>query len=321
MPLKHKSSQTHHEFNFSPADFVPFRDTEVLERVRHISRDQIEQHSNPDFCITVMPDADVEFRWLLDMFGRIKDTSDAGEKQVLLLPNPYPNYVWLAAMINRFRVDCKKVWFFAMDEFANEHDQIAPIDWPQSLVGSMLKYLYANIDEDLRPPMKQVIGPNDQNIRDFGTILEDAGNADCVYIGPGWTGHLCFIEPTSPEFSAQSLDEWKTMGPRVNTLHPLSIAQQSLHGVFGLSGDVAAIPPKGATVGPAQIIAAKHRIDMHALSIHGTATTWQRLISRLVMHGPVTPLVPESILQTLRTDVWVSETIAANIEQDWVKGY
>src|SRR5258706_5842929 len=33
----------------------------------------------------------------------------------------------------------------------------------------------------------------------------------------GWTGHLAFIEPDAPEFSAPSLMAWKQMGPRVCT--------------------------------------------------------------------------------------------------------
>ena len=90
---------------------------------------------------------------------------------------------------------------------------------------------------------------------------------------------------------------------------------------FGKSGNLAAVPPKAATIGPADVINAKHRFDTHAISVHGTTTAWQRFISRLVLHGPVTPLVPESILQTLSTEVYVSETIAQNIETDWNKGY
>jgi glucosamine-6-phosphate deaminase len=35
----------------------------------------------------------------------------------------------------------------------------------------------------------------------------------------------------------------------------------------------------------------------------------------------VTPLVPESLLQTMRTDVWVSESAAANVEPRWDRGY
>jgi len=111
------------------------------------------------------------------------------------------------------------------------------------------------------------------------------------------------------------------MGPRVCTLSPYTLAQNSLHGSFGKSGNLAAVPPRAATIGPAQVIAAKHRYDTHALTVHGTTTSWQRFITRLVLHGPVTPLVPESILQTLRTDVYVSETSAQNIEPDWNKGY
>src|SRR5690606_13812943 len=114
---------------------------------------------------------------------------------------------------------------------------------------------------------------------------------------------------------------WKQMGARVCTLHPLTIAQNSLHGSFGMSGDLTAVPPKAATIGPADVIAAKHRIDSHAITIDGSFASWQRMITRLCLHGPVTPQVPGSLLQTLRTDVWVSEAAAANIEPYWDKGY
>ena len=34
-----------------------FRDREVLERVRNLTREEITQHSNPDFKIKIVPDA------------------------------------------------------------------------------------------------------------------------------------------------------------------------------------------------------------------------------------------------------------------------
>jgi 6-phosphogluconolactonase/glucosamine-6-phosphate isomerase/deaminase len=308
-------------FDFEPAGFIPFRDKDVLQRIRRITRDQIDKHKNPDYRITVMPDDDIEFVWTTDMFRRIKSASDSGDGCVLILPNPYPGYRHLARLINQFDVDCRKVWFFAMDEFANEQGQIAPDAWPQSLTGAMKRYLWLNIDDRLRPPASQVLGLTNDNIDAFGRMIEDAGGADCVYTGPGWTGHLCYVEPTAPEFAAESLEQWQRMGSRVVTLHPLSIAQQSLHGDFGMSGDVARVPPRGATIGPAEIIAAKNRVDMHAVTVHGTATAWQRFISRLSMHGPVTPRVPTSLHQILRTDVWVTETIAQDINDNFGKGY
>jgi glucosamine-6-phosphate deaminase len=45
------------------------------------------------------------------------------------------------------------------------------------------------------------------------------------------------------------------------------------------------------------------------------------LITRLCLHGPVTPRLPTSIHQLLKTDWIVSETAAADIEDDFEKGY
>ena len=65
----------------------------------------------------------------------------------------------------------------------------------------------------------------------------------------------------------------------------------------------------------------EHRIQMHGITVDGSFASWQRLTTRLVLHGPVTKFVPESLLQTLRTDVWVTESLAADVEKRWDKGY
>ena len=309
------------EFRFEPSKWVPFRDTEVLERIRKIKREDITKHPNPDFRIQVFPDGEIEFMWLTDMFHRIKTASDEGRRLVMILPQPYRGYRKLARLINMFRVDCRNLYTFNMDEYADQDGNIAPEEWPLGFTYSLKQNLYCRIDEDLRPPEEQMIGFTNETIKDYGKRIADLGGADICYSGPGWTGHLAFIEPDAPEFQAESLDAWKQMGPRICTLSPFTLAQNSMHGSFGKSGDIAAVPPRAATIGPAEVIGSKMRIDQHALTVHGTTTSWQRLMTRLVLHGPVTPLVPESILQTLRTDVWVSETAAQDIEPDWDKGY
>ena len=314
--MKNKSAR----FSFAPATFVPFRDKAAIARVRRIKREDIAKHRNPDFRISVVPDADVQFMWISDMFFRIKAAMEAGRPLVMIMPNPWPGYVQLAQMLNRARINCRKLHTFNMDEYADENGRIAPESWEFGFGHAFKKYFWSQLDARLRPPEKQVHCFSDGNIADYGARLADLGGADICYSGPGWTGHLAFIEPDAPEF-AGSLAEWKKMGPRVCTLSPFTIAQNSLHGCFGSSGDLSAVPPKAATIGPAEVIAAKHRIDMHAITVDGSFASWQRLTTRLVLHGPVTPRVPESILQTLRTDVWVSETAAANIETRWDKGY
>jgi len=309
------------EFEFAPHPFIPFRDKKVIERIRGIRKEDITKHPNPEFRISVIPAADLEFLWITDMFYRVKTAMEAGRSLVMIMPNPWPGYAKLAYLINKFRVDCRRLHTFNMDEYANDKGRIAPETWPFGFMHAFKKYMWSNIDAKLRPPEKQVQGPTDGNINDYGKMIADLGGADICYSGPGWAGHIAFVDPGAPEFAAATLDDWKKLGPRVCTLHPLTIAQNSLHGSFGMSGDLCAVPPKAATIGPAEVIGAKNRIDMHGITIDGSFASWQRFTTRLVLHGPVTPLVPASIVQTLRTDVYVTESAAENIEPRWDKGY
>ncbi len=93
--MKNKSGK----FTFAPADFIPFRDMKAIARVRQIKREDITKHRNPDFRITVVPDAEVEFLWITDMFFRIKEAMEAGQSLVMIMPNPWPGYAKLARML------------------------------------------------------------------------------------------------------------------------------------------------------------------------------------------------------------------------------
>ncbi len=309
------------KFEFEPAACVPFRDRAAVERVRRIKRADIAKHPNPDFKIQVVPDADVDWMCIADMFGRIARAAAKNKPVVMIVGNPWPGYKHVANLINEARIDCRHVHTFNMDEYADQDGIIAPETWPKSFGYAFKKFFYEPIDPKLRPPEKQIRLLTNQNLKDYGKMLADLGGADICYSGPGWTGHLAFIEPDAPEFAAASLEEWKKLGPRVCTLSPFTIAQNSLHASFGASGDLTAVPPKAATIGPAEVVGSKHRIDMHSLSVGGSKVSWQRLVTRLCLHGPVTPRMPTSLLQTLPTDVWVSESSAADIEDDLEGGY
>lgn len=307
-------------FSYEPSACVPFADIDTVARCRAIKRSDIDKHPNPDFRIKVVPDEDFAHCWLGDMFARIVESRDAGRPCVMLLPNPWPGYRNLAWMINRMRVSCAHVWWFAMDEYADQDGQIAPVDWPRGFVYALRRFLWNQIDEELRPPLAQVIGPTNDNINHYLDMMNDAGGLDISYTGPGWTGHLAFCEPDAPEFDAP-LELWKQMGARICTLNPFTIAQNALHGSMGYSGDLTAVPPKAATIGPKEVIAARARWEIAGINIAGTSTSWQRMITRLCYHGPVTPQLPTSIHQTLRTDCYITETVAANIDDTWKIGY
>ena len=305
------------KLNFKPGSYVPFQDREICERLRLLTREQLEQHEpwqHPEFKVKVMMNPHPVL--IATLFSRLKEASEAGRKFSMILGNPEPEtYIPLAQLINYFQVDCSKVHIFAEDEWADDAGNIAPETYEAGFVHSMLKYLVYQLDPKLRMPMENVHYPTNKNISYYSKLINDVteGGADIISTSPGWTGHVAFIDPVS-EFVRDDIEEWLNLEARLVTLHPLTVAQNSLHGVFGQSGYVASVPPKAATIGPVDVKRAKERIEVHALLTNNTFSSWQRMTSRLVTHGPVTPLVPSSMLQTMKTQVYVSEEVAAPFE-------
>ncbi|MBR4769246.1 MAG: hypothetical protein IK088_09780 [Lachnospiraceae bacterium] len=308
-------------FNFKPAEFVPFKDRELCERLRKMTREELEQHPNPDFKIKVMMNPHPVL--IATLFSRLKEAVEAGRQFSMILGNPEPEtYIPLAQLINYFKVDCRNVYLIAEDEWADEDGNIAPITYEAGFAHSLLKYFYYQIDEKLRMPLDHVLFPTNANIASYSDIIDEVtmGGADIASTSPGWTGHMAFVDPVpdfmpggvlKDEFTKEEIDEWLNMKARIVKLHPLTIAQNSLHGVFGQSGYIQSVPPKAATVGPIDVRRAKERIEVHALLTNNTFSSWQRMTSRLVLHGPVTPLIPSTLLQTVPTQVYVSEEVAA----------
>lgn len=302
------------DFAFQPADFVPFKDRALCERLRKLSGKDLEKHPNPDFHIKVMMNPHPVL--IATLFARIREAAQNGRKLTMILGNPEPEtYIPLAQLINYFQVDCRNVHIFAMDEWADDQGNIAPETYKAGFAHSMLKYLVYQIEEKLRMPLENVHYPTNKNISVYSKMITECGEggADICSSSPGWTGHMAFIDPVD-DFIRPTMEEYLQQEARVVTLHPLTVAQNSLHGVFGQSGYVADVPPKAATIGPVDVRNARERIEVHALLTNNTFSSWQRMTSRLVLHGPVTPLVPSSMLQLMKTQVYVSEEIAAPFE-------
>ena len=301
-------------FSYQPADFLPVRDSELCARVRGVTRDQICEHPNPDLSIRVIPDEEIAFQRINDIFYRIKRSDDEDTRLVLILPQPHPQYEKVAYLINKHRVSCRNLHTFNMDEWADQDGVAAPETWPNGFMYFMKNHFWARIDADLRQPEGQVHGPTDRNMNDYGKMMEDSGGVDVCYGGIGWSGHIAFIEPGSKEFAADTMEEFLQLGTRPVTLSPFSIAQSSLDADWGMSGDWSWIPPKGITIGPKEIAAARLRSSWNHFTVAATQVSWQRFSVRMALHGPATHRYPSSLLQVRKSEVQLSESIAASIE-------
>jgi glucosamine-6-phosphate deaminase len=298
------------ETGLSP--FIAFRDRAACARARAIPRARLTEHANPDFRIAVVDDAGEFYRrFAEDLVGRIRAARDEGRRFVAVLPvGPMPQYEIAARLINAERLSLAHVHTFNMDEYADEHGVTAPPSWPGSFQRAMWERFFALVDPELRPPEAQIHFPTGDAIGDYGARLEDLGGADVCYGGIGWSGHIAFWEPQlGAEFDGD-LDAYRQAGARLVELHPMTVMQNALHS-FG--GDWSWVPPRAATIGPREILGARHRSFWLDGDLGG-GVSWQRFIARLVAHGPVSEFVPGSLLQTARSDYTILGNVADDVE-------
>jgi glucosamine-6-phosphate deaminase len=299
-------------FEYDLSAFIAFRDRAACERVRAIPRARLAEHPNLDFRITLVDEAgDFYSRFATDLVDRVRTARDENRQFVAILPvGPMPQYEIAARLINEERLSLQHVHTFNMDEYANEDGVTAPLSWPGSFQRAMFKGFFDLVDPELRPPKEQIHFPTTDAIGDYSARIEALGGADVCYGGIGWSGHIAFWEPQlGAEFDGD-LEAYKQAGARLVELHPMTVMQNALHS-FG--SDWSWVPPKANTVGPREVLGARHRSFWLDGDLGG-GLSWQRFIARLVAHGPVNEFVPGSVLQTARTDYTILGSVADDVE-------
>lgn len=309
------------EFRFKPASFLPHSNLplEELERIRNIKREDMEYTNENGFSVRVVQDPTLLM--VMDIFHRIYLSDKLDKHLTIICPNQWPAaYSSVAEMLNRFNVSARNVDAFAMDEWADQDGNVAPLTYGGGLGYSFMNHFYKRIREDLRPPVSQWHTFNNENKGRgvYSRMIEDLGGADVVYSATGWPGHTAFIDPGSPEFKADSLEEFIKIKSGLVTEVPLTICENSLFAPMGSSGDVWGVPPRAATIGPYDIVNAKERFELHNL-MNPDGSSWQRMVSRIELYGPISMECPASIMRLGKGTCFVSEQIAKPI-RPWYNG-
>ena len=314
-------------FTFKPAPFYPFTDTKELDRVRAITKEEIlamdgkHPSGNPNIHVNVVKPEAFDMIAAADMLKRIIDSDRYDKKCVMIMPNPNPTYITVAYYLNKLNVNCRNVKFYMMDEWADEDGNIAPLSYKAGFGNAFYRFMVSRI-LGLGFKEENFIYHSNENTPKYSQMLEEDGEADVVYSGPGWPGHLAFIDPVDDWFKP-TMEEYLAQGAKVANLHPLTIAQNSLHGAFGYSGDIAKVPPKGAMMGPRDAMKARNVLDFHGITTAGTKVTWQRLTSRLAIFGKPSQECPASVLQLrdMNTEIYMSDVNAETIAPDYYFQY
>jgi len=170
-------------------------------------------------------------------------------------------------------------------------------------------------------PMEQIHFWTRENIDTYSDLIAAEGGADVAYTALSWSGGIGAIDAES--FPAETMDELMAMGSRYVTPMPEMLAHDSLRGMFGLSGDIASVPPYAVTVGPKDLAAAKCRIHVQYLTACGGFPAHQKYPLKLSLLGPISPKNPGSMMRLMSGFCYISADVAAPVpyeqDVDWLE--
>lgn len=299
-------------FDFNPPKWLPTQDKTVLEYCRNIKREEMEITNENGYSIRVVPHPSSAVT--IELFNRIWQSDVEDKKTVIIFPNSWRNiYSSAVNMCNKFNVSGRNIHAFCMDEWADEDGNVAPITYGSSLGGHFLREFYLSFREDLRPKLSQMHYYTNDNIGHYSDLIDEVGEggADLIISATGWIGHTAFIDPQTKKFKADTLEEFMDLPAGFVDNHRLTIVQNS--GGFG-SGDLYHTPRYSVSIGPRDVMHARDHLERHDLGYCGGYSSWERMISRLQLYGPVCMEVPASLYQLTKGTIYVSEDMARPIE-------
>ncbi|MBQ3234981.1 MAG: hypothetical protein IJA97_02355 [Clostridia bacterium] len=296
-------------FKFAPGEWFPFKDREFIDNIvnEDVNARQGKNFENPDFELKVV--FDVHNYFAIDLMQRIRLSDVNNEKLVVILPTPEnATYISLAEAINSLKISCRNVHVFFLNEYANEKGEVAPWQSPYSKSGQFMNNFYNRLDDGLKMPIENIHFWTSENVESYSNEIEKLGGADVCYTYISWAGGLGVIDVET--FKASSIDELKGMTSRLVTPALETIAQDSLRGMFGFSGDISSVPPKAVTVGPKDLLSAKEWIDLEYLVGCAGTGTHQKFPIRLALFGPLCPENPASLMRLSKGTCYVCPEVA-----------
>ena len=239
----------------------------------------------------------VKVRILGDMLSIAQDLAEAlkaeivaanreGRGATLIVPvGPVEQYPILARMLNEERISCHKVVFIGMDEYLTDDDAWVPETHLLSFRAYLNRKFYDLLDPALAPPPEHRVFPDPRDLDAVPRLIAARGGVDACCGGIGITGHIAFNEPPEPG-EPMSLDAFAALPTRTLSL---TRETRTINSVT-VGGEIAVIPRRAVTIGMKEILGAR-RLRLYC------NRPWQSAVVRRVLHGPITPACPASLMR------------------------
>ena len=263
---------------------------DVLERQAHWHED-----FEPVMCNSI---ADFDVLMGHEIALQIKETKDAGRKCAFILPvGPMGMYKWVVYFLKSWKVDCKHVWTFNMDEWADGEGNTLPANDPAAFQNAMNQALFGPLGELTVPEGQRNFATKDNLPTYPGKIaaLKAEGAKLVLVYGIGRMCHIAFWEPTFAADYATAA-EWEAAPYRIGAkIHPLTVEQNAL---TSFKSRTTLVPCRANTIGPGLFLQADYAIG-GADGTLGRGMQWQGMSLWMTLRYGKTPWITSSYIPTL----------------------
>ncbi|MGG5808588.1 hypothetical protein [Falsiroseomonas sp. CW058] len=235
--------------------------------------------------LTVVPDAAALTHAFADVIlAEYRAAKAAGRDRVLFIVpvGPVGQYDLLAEAVNAGQA-LSDLTLLGMDEYLAPDGGWIAEDHPLSFRGHLRRHLTSRVDPARAP---RVVFPHPARLGEPAEVIAEHGGVDVCFGGVGIAGHVAFNEPPEPGERTDAAE----FADRPTRVLRLSRETRTINAVTATGGAIDLVPERAVTIGMREILGARRiRLFMNR--------PWQRGIIRLMLHGPVTPAVPASLLR------------------------
>ncbi|MBI5802053.1 MAG: glucosamine-6-phosphate isomerase [Verrucomicrobia bacterium] len=241
----------------------------------------------------------------LTMKQEVLAAQAAGRGGTFIVPvGPVDQFSIFARMVNEQRLSLRDAIFINMDEYLTDDDAWVPESHPLSFRGYMERAFYGLLDPALAPPPEHRVFPDPRDCGTVQRLIDARGGVDVTFGGIGINGHIAFNEPPEPPpgnaergtRNAESSQSLLTSSPTVEEFAALPTRVLSLSretrtiNSVTVGGGIEVVPTRCVTVGMKEILASR-KLRFYC------NRPWQSAVVRRVLHGPITPACPASLVR------------------------
>lgn len=245
--------------------------------------------------------------------AEIRAAKESGQKLAFILPvGPMGMYKWAVYFLKEWNTDCRHVWCFNMDEWADGDGNT--LTGEASFESAMKSAFYDPLGGLTVPAAQRNFATKD-NLPLYPekiAALKRAGARLVLVYGIGRMCHIAFWEPHfGSEFATD--EAWRAATFRLGAkLHPLTVEQNA---ITSFRSRTSLVPCRANTIGPGLMLQADYAIG-GADGALSRGMQWQGMSFWMTLRYGPTRFVPSSYVPTLPGRLFFLRELAGPLVPD-----